>query len=160
MNEHLIRQFYTCFQNRDWKGMQACYGDDAFFYDPVFENLEGYEVKAMWEMLLKSASDLQITFSDIHADEDYGSCSWVATYTFSRTGRRVVNKVLARFKFQEGKIAEHQDSFDLWKWSRQALGVPGILLGWTPVLQKKVRAMARKNLDKFITNCSNNVQSP
>jgi|SRR5882724_8111469 len=155
MNEHLIRQFYTCFQNGDWKGIQACYRDDAFFYDPVFENLEGPEVKAMWEMLLKSARDLKIAFSDIHADKDYGSCSWVATYIFSRTGRLVENKVLARFKFQDDKIAEHQDSFDLWKWSRQALGLPGILFGWTPVLQKKVRVMARKNLDKFLASHEN-----
>lgn len=158
--KQLIREFYTCFQNGDWKGMQACYHEDVVFYDPVFENLEGTKVKAMWEMLLRSARDLRITFSDIQADDEnegmaegddiYGSCNWVATYTFSQTGRRVVNKVKARFKFQDGKIAEHMDSFDLWKWSRQALGLPGILFGWSTVMQKKIRAMARKNLDKFI----------
>ncbi|HMH21717.1 MAG TPA: nuclear transport factor 2 family protein [Puia sp.] len=155
--EQLIRDFYTCFQNRDWKGMQACYGDDAFFYDPVFQDLQGHEVKAMWEMLVKNARDLQIVFGDIRVDNDigdgvYGSCNWAATYTFSQTGRRVVNKVKARFKFEDGKIAEHMDQFDLWKWSRQALGLPGILFGWTPPLQKKIRAMARKNLDKFLTS--------
>jgi ketosteroid isomerase-like protein len=151
-DEKIIREFYTCFQRLDWQGMQRCYTADVAFYDPVFENLEGEEVKGMWEMLLKSSRDLRVEFSDIQSDDDgYGSCRWVATYTFSRTGRRVVNKVSALFRCQDGKIAEHQDLFGLWKWSRQALGIPGIFFGWTPFLHKKIRAMARTNLDRFLT---------
>jgi ketosteroid isomerase-like protein len=152
LNEQLVQEFYGCFQRRDWQGMQACYTPDVVFYDPVFENLEGEEVKGMWEMLLRSSQDLRVEFSDITADEDgYGSCHWVATYTFPPTGRRVVNKVTANFRFQDGKIAEHQDLFDIWKWSRQALGIPGILFGWTPPMQRKIRALARKGLHKFLT---------
>jgi ketosteroid isomerase-like protein len=152
--EQLIKVFYTCFQKLDWKGMLDCYHEEVFFYDPVFENLEGPQVRAMWEMLLSNAKDLQLSFSNIQADpakDSYGSCDWVATYTFSQTGRRVVNKGKALFTFSEGKIAEHHDNFDLWRWSRQALGIPGILFGWTPVLQNKIRQKARRSLEKFMT---------
>jgi hypothetical protein len=148
--EQLIKGFYTCFQKLDWKGMLDCYSEEIFFYDPVFENLEGPQVRAMWEMLLSRAKDLELSFSDIAFEDDYGSCCWIATYTFTSTGRKVVNKGKARFAFNEGKIVEHQDEFSLWKWSSQALGLPGILFGWGYLLQNKIRRNARKNLEKFM----------
>src|SRR5579872_7117909 len=106
--EEIIRRFYACFKESDWRGMLACYSQDVFFYDPVFGNLEGDQVRAMWEMLLSNAKDLAFEFSDIVAEGDgYGSCHWVATYTFTATGRRVVNKAKALFKIADGKITEH-----------------------------------------------------
>jgi hypothetical protein len=51
--------------------------------------------------------------------------------------------------FRDGKICEHHDSFDLWRWSRQALGFKGLLLGWTPVVSNAVRAQALKGLKAF-----------
>src|SRR5260221_476782 len=102
-DEQLIRNFYRYFQNLDWKGMSGCYTEDIFFYDPVFANLEGEEVRAMWEMLLRNAKDLQINCSDIKLDEGYGNCHWIASYTYSSTGRKVVNKGMAYFKFSGGK---------------------------------------------------------
>jgi ketosteroid isomerase-like protein len=148
--EQLITDFYTCFQRRDWKGMLNCYAEDVFFYDPVFENLDAAQARAMWEMLLSRAKNLELQFGDIVTEAGYGSCQWVAAYTFTATGRKVVNKGKARFSFEEGKIAEHQDDFSLWKWSSQALGLPGLLFGWTSLLQKKIRRNARKSLEKFI----------
>jgi len=149
-NEQLIKKFYDCFGKRDWKGMLDCYHEEIFFFDPVFQNLEGAEVRAMWEMLLRNATDLQVTAADIVAADDYGSCRWGATYTFSATGRRVVNKCKGSFTFSGGKIIEHQDEFSFWNWSRQALGLPGMLLGWSSFIQKKVRRQARQSLDRFI----------
>jgi hypothetical protein len=148
--EQLITVFYTCFQRLDWRGMLDCYGEDIFFYDPVFENLDGAEVRAMWEMLLNPAKDLALQFSDVVAEAGYGSCEWVATYTFTATGRIVVNRGKARFTIHEGKIVEHHDAFGLWKWSRQALGYPGLLFGWTALLQRKIRRNARRSLEKFM----------
>jgi hypothetical protein len=73
----------------------------------------------------------------------------VARYLFSQTGRTVVNRIEARFVFRDGLIAEHHDTFDLWRWSRQALGFKGVLLGWTPFVQRAIRAQARKGLDAY-----------
>jgi hypothetical protein len=47
-------------------------------------------------------------------------------------------------------ITRHRDRFNFWSWSRQALGAPGLLLGWTPFLRQKVRAQAAANLQKFL----------
>lgn len=138
-------------QRLDWKGMLACYGEDVTFYDPVFESLDDGQVRAMWEMLLSRAKDLQLRFSDIVSEDGYVSCRWTAAYTFTATGRKVINVAEARFAVYEGKIVEHQDVFSLWKWSRQALGMPGILFGWTSLLQRKIRRNARRSLEKFMS---------
>ena len=150
-NEQVIRRFYTAFQQLDNITMLDCYSDDAIFSDPVFGILQGAELKAMWEMLCKNAKNFSLVFSGIQLlDEEYATCNWVATYTFSATGRHVVNSIKAHMRIQNGKITEHTDKFDLWKWSRQALGIPGWLLGWSGFIQNKVHNKARKSLDKFM----------
>lgn len=150
-NEQLIHQFYTAFHNKDFRTMQSLYRDDARFSDPVFHELSAKEARAMWEMLISSASDLKISYSNVTADERVGKCRWEAWYTFSKTGRPVHNMIDAQFAFREGKILSHLDKFDFWSWSRMALGTSGLLLGWTPILLNKVRATARERLQKFMT---------
>ena len=150
-NEELISRFYSCFQQKDYKGMNSCYSDDIIFFDPVFTLLEGDQVKAMWEMLCKNAKDFSLEFSDIKTlDESYYSCNWVASYTFSKTGRRVVNRIKAYMKIADGKIIEHSDAFSVHRWSSQAFGWVGWLFGWNRFFQQKVKNEARKNLLKFM----------
>jgi len=151
-NEALISRFYTAFQQLDYATMQDCYSDNPVFSDPVFGLLQGQEVKAMWEMLCKNAKNFSLVFSNIQLlDEEYATCNWTASYTFSKTGKPVINNVKAHMRIENGKITEHTDKFDLWKWSRQALGVPGILLGWSNFIQGKVHKNAKGSLEKFMT---------
>jgi len=125
-NEELINKFYSAFQKRDFKTMNSCYSDEIVFFDPAFEILKGVEVKCMWEMLCKNAKDFSLSFSNIKKLEDeYYTCDWIATYTFSKTGRNVVNKIRANMRMEDGKIVEHSDAFSLHKWSTQALGTVG-----------------------------------
>lgn len=149
-NAALIDRFYMAFAERDHAAMGSCYAPDATFTDPVFRDLQGDEVRAMWRMLCERGTDLELSHSEVQADEDSGSARWEATYTFSGTGRRVHNEITASFRFADGLITEHVDSFDLWAWSRQALGPTGALLGWTPVVRARIRAQARANLDAFM----------
>jgi len=83
-------------------------------------------------------------------DEEYATCEWEANYTFSGTGRRVVNKVKAHMRLRDGFIIEHSDSFDMYKWCRQALGWKGWLLGWSGFLQNRVRRQAFVSLEKYM----------
>ncbi|MCU0238090.1 MAG: nuclear transport factor 2 family protein [Pyrinomonadaceae bacterium] len=149
-NEKLIQHFYNSFAQRDYKAMQDCYADDATFSDEAFQNLNSAQVKAMWEMLIKSGKDLEIRFQNVSADEKNGSAEWIANYTFSQTGNKVENRIKANFEFANGKIVKHIDSFDFYKWSSQALGLTGKLLGWTSFLKKKVSEKAMKSLAEFM----------
>ncbi len=156
MSEHeaLIANFYRAFGDRDYKTMQQSYHPDAVFSDPVFTTLHGDEIGRMWEMLATTAKDLRIEAENIAANGNGITCRWHAWYPFSRTGREVHNIVNATFVFQDGKILRHTDNFDFYRWSRQALGLTGVVLGWTPFLQNKVRETAARSLKNFIQAAS------
>lgn len=149
-NDDVIRTFYAAFQRRDHQAMAACYTPDPRFSDPVFTDLRGARVGAMWRMLCERGKDLQLEASAITANETAGSAHWDARYTFSATGRPVHNRIDAAFVFEGGKIARHTDRFDLYAWARQALGLKGLLLGWSPPVQNAIRRQAARGLDTFM----------
>ncbi len=148
-NAELITKFYTAFQKLDAETMASCYASDVHFTDPVFPSLHGSEASDMWRMLASRAKDFSLTFDGVEADEQTGKAHWVATYIFSQTGNTVVNDIHASFIFRDGKIVRHIDSFDLWRWARQALGFKGLLLGWTPIVSGAMRKQAAKGLAVF-----------
>ncbi|MCE3003097.1 MAG: nuclear transport factor 2 family protein [Xanthomonadaceae bacterium] len=147
-NAETIHRLYVALGQRDGEAMAACYTPDATFEDPAF-SLRGEAVGDMWRMLCTRGKDLTVEASGIDADASTGRARWVATYTFSGSGRKVVNRIDARFTFRDGLIATHVDTFDLWRWASQALGPVGLLLGWTPFLRAKIRAQAAQSLAKF-----------
>jgi ketosteroid isomerase-like protein len=149
-NKDIIQKFYTAFQQKDYKTMQDCYASDAVFSDEVFKDLNAAQVKAMWQMLLTSAKDFTLEFKNVQANDTTGSAEWIATYTFSATNRKVINRIKAGFTFENGKIVQHTDRFSFYAWAKQALGTPGLLLGWTGSLKKKVQQKAMKNLEGFM----------
>lgn len=158
MQDHrqTIESFYAAFARLDADAMARCYADDVTFRDEVFELQGKREVMGMWRMLCegvkaKGRDDWKLTWSEVSANGDAGQARWDAHYRFSKTGRLVHNVIQARFVFDhKGEIQRHRDSFDFWRWSRQALGTPGTLLGWSPMLRGAVRKQARESLDKFL----------
>lgn len=149
-HEQLIETFYSAFQERDSAGMAACYHPSIHFTDPVFGDLHGVEVAAMWHMLCEQATDLEIVFSDVAANDGTAGAHWEATYTLGSTGRVVHNRIDASFEFLEGRIVRHVDTFDLWRWSRMALGITGTLGGWSGPAKAKIRKTANRGLTRFI----------
>ena len=150
MSEQTIRRLYDALDRADGEAMAACYAPDATFEDPAFGRLEGDEVGAMWRMLCERSTDLDVTLEEAAADGSEGSAHWIARYTYTATGRPVVNDVRARFRFgADGRIAEHMDTFDLRRWAAQALGTSGRVLGFTPLLGPAVRRRARGTLEEW-----------
>lgn len=149
-NEKLITTFYQAFSNRDFATMAACYGPKARFTDPVFRDLDRLEVSAMWHMLCDQGSDLAIAFSDVSADDRTGAAHWEPSYSFGAKSRSVHNTIDATFTFEDGKIVEHIDTFDLWRWSRMALGLPGVLTGWSGPTKTRIQKTANASLRRFI----------
>ena len=150
-NSLLIQKFYTAFANFNAEEMASCYHKDVLFEDPAFGKLNQKEVISMWKMLLERRNgNLKIEFSDVVANEKSGSATWIATYIFSQTNRKVLNIIEAKFEFKDGLIIKHTDHFDFYKWTKQALGAKGYLLGWTNFMQKKVQQNARKSLQNYM----------
>ena len=130
--------------------MARCYAPHVRFSDPVFQGLIGDEARAMWRMLCARGKDLRIEFRDVRAGDHTGSAHWEAWYTFAATGRPVHNRIEATFAFEDGLIVRHVDRFSFWRWSAQALGATGALLGWTPLVRGKVRDQAAAGLARFL----------
>lgn len=148
-SERLIGRLYAALGRCDGEAMADCYTRGASFSDPVFPALAGAEVGDMWRMLCHRAGAMRVEVTNIVADDATGSADWQAWYEFADTGRRVHNLIHAEYQFRDGRIFAHVDEFDLWRWSRQALGLPGLLLGWTPPLQRRVRQQAASSLARF-----------
>jgi ketosteroid isomerase-like protein len=149
-NLSLIDELYSAFARRDGTAMAQCYAPDATFSDPVFVGLRGEQPGGMWRMLTSRAKDLTVDLVSRDASAADGKANWVAHYTFAQTGRPVVNDVRSTFRFADGLIIAQVDEFDFYRWSRQALGPSGLLLGWTPFLRRSVQRKARAGLDAFL----------
>ncbi len=109
----------------------------------------------MWRMLCGRSSDLKIEYKLKKIDEQHFQVNWDATYTFSKTGRKVHNRIEAQLELDQGRIVRHQDHFDFWRWSRQALGLPGLMLGWSPIVRNAVRKEADQALQSFLKKTKN-----
>ncbi|MBN8503837.1 MAG: nuclear transport factor 2 family protein [Burkholderiales bacterium] len=151
MSRRTIETFYAAFRQLDGAAMQACYAPQAAFQDEAFTLQGREEIGAMWRMLcdVTRAKGLDVWQLDYQVLDEHHA-HWDAHYRFSATGRMVLNHIDASFEFDNtGLILRHRDRFDFWAWSRQALGLPGLILGWTPMLRAKVQAQAAKNLAAY-----------
>ena len=152
MSKATIERFYAAFAQLDADTMESCYASGAQFDDEAFSLQGAKAIGGMWRMLCqatkaKGMAHWKLVVSDITAQ----SAHWEAHYLFSATGRLVHNKIDAAFEFDhQGLITRHRDRFNFWAWSRQALGTPGLLLGWSPWLRANVRAKAAANLQAFM----------
>ncbi len=147
----IIETFYESFQKLNAEEMVRCYHDDIVFEDPAFGILKGERACNMWRMLCKSqeGKDFKLTYTNVETNESKGSAVWEAFYIFSKTGRKIHNVVQSEFTFKDGKIITHVDDFDLYKWSKQALGFKGAVLGKTLFFKNKVRHNTNVMLNKF-----------
>ena len=124
-NKQIIENFYRAFAASDIEGMLSCYHDKIQFEDPAFGKLEGDRAKNMWRMLLLSSNgEIKLSFSNVEADETSGSAYWIAEYYFSKTGRKVINHV--------------------------ALGMTGVLIGWSSFFKHKMQKGTNTLLDNFM----------
>ena len=150
-NEEIIHTFYKAIQDKDPQTMVNCYHKNIEFSDPVFGNIKGDRVRAMWFMLVERGGDnLHVAYDEVQANDYSGSAKWIATYKFGPKKRKVVNNVVATFYFQNGKILQHTDHFDLSKWAKQALGLKGFLLGKTQFLKRKIQQQSSASLSKYL----------
>lgn len=153
-----LTRFYNAFAHLDPATMAQCYAPEARFRDEVF-TLDGRDqVMAMWFMLCESLDgsgrgDWKLNYRVESVDAQTARLHWSARYHFGQALRPVHHRIDASFRFDDaGRITHHHDSFHFWRWSRQALGLPGLLLGWSPLLRRQVSARAHARLDRYITD--------
>ena len=154
----LLKRFYTAFSTLDARTMQSCYAPHAQFEDPLFALQGAEQIGAMWQMVCQTIRNggQAVWRLETHEVEaaggERGSARWEARYRSGAAGRMVHNVVEAEFTFEDGLIATHAESYDFWRWSRQALGSTGLMMGWTPMLRNQVRRQAQGKLERFLAH--------
>jgi ketosteroid isomerase-like protein len=144
----IATKLYGAFVRKDGATMASLYANDATFSDEVFVDLTGLDAGKMWRMLCTS-KDLKVTYEILECTKDVARIKWQAHYLFSKTGRPVHNIIDATITVADGKIRSHTDKFPFWKWSAQALGPIGLILGWSPIIKNMVRQQAKARLQAF-----------
>lgn len=149
--DNIIQKLYNAFSELDAEKMATCYHDDIIFEDPAFGELKGVHAGNMWRMLCQSqkGKEFIVTSSNIVFEDNKGSAHWEAKYNFSKTNRKVHNKIDAKFEIKDGLIIKHTDHFDLHNWAKQAMGFKGFLLGGTSFFKKKLNTQTKSLLEKF-----------
>ena len=153
-----LERLYAAFERREGEAMQALYAPQATFDDPVFSLHGAHEIGGMWRMLCRSArkrsrDEWSLAASGLRVERGQGHAHWETTYLYGTADRRVHNVVDASFEFTaDGLILRHVDEFDFPVWARQALGLPGQLLGWSGLLRRYVRRQAGDRLARFLAN--------
>jgi len=156
MSRQTIERLYGAFANLDGAGMEACYAEKARFEDPVFRLAGRRQIGGMWRMLCENArmrgiGQWKLELGEVRTSAAKGRAHWEAHYRFGEAGRKVHNRVDARFDFDDDAlIVRHRDDFAFWRWARQALGAPGLLLGWSSWLQQRVQHKAGQQLQRYL----------
>jgi ketosteroid isomerase-like protein len=125
--EQVARQFYGAFVKRDYATMEQLYSPNVNFRDAIFAYPNRDGAMGMWRKILGDPSkptENQFRYEFKRMEGDVAVGVWVADYKVF--GRPVHNVIESRMTVRDGKIVDHQDSFDLAKWSRQALPVGGL----------------------------------
>ncbi len=149
--KNVIEIFYKAFNDLDAETMVSCYHKDIVFEDPAFGVLKGKRAGNMWRMLCESqkGKNFKIVATNITCNSKTGAAHWEAFYTFSKTGRKIHNKIDGEFIIKDGKIIKHTDYFNLHNWAKQALGFKGYLMGGSGFFRRKLHSQTNGLLDKF-----------
>jgi hypothetical protein len=152
--KNIIEEFYEAFSNLDAESMVKYYHPNVVFRDPAFGELKAERAKNMWRMLCHSqkGKGFKVKHQVTNFNKENANAQWEAFYTFNQTNRKVHNKISATFKIQNGLIVEHIDEFNLYNWSKQALGIKGYLIGNTSFFMKKLQQNTNLLLNKFEKN--------
>lgn len=147
----IAENFYTAFAKLDAEQMAKYYHPDIVFQDPAFGELKGKRAMNMWRMLCDSqkGKDFKIQFEVLEESENQAKVNWEAFYTFSKTGRKVHNKISASLVIKDGLILKHTDEFNLYRWSKQAMGWKGFLMGYSSFFRNKLQYSTNRLLDTF-----------
>lgn len=150
-NQEIIEAFYKAFQQQDSKAMNSLLAENVEFNDPAFGKLKGDEVKYMWQFLTENAKDFSLKINNIKSKNQTVTANLEATYTFSTTGNKVINKISSSFEFENGKIINHNDDFDLKNWVKQALGNTAGIFGGSFLVRNVVQKQSKALLQKYIS---------
>jgi SnoaL-like domain len=154
-NAMIAFKLYEAFRTRNFLRINECYHDNAIYSSPFFDSLKKNEILAMWKAFLLNDSTMELTHSDILAEdvgEQLGEANWEVKYTYRDTKRRVNLEIKSKLQFKGGKVFRHEDSFNFYLWATQAYEIQGVLFGIFGFFRNKIKRKMYKNIEFWINN--------
>ena len=148
----VVDRLFEALRRADASVIDACYHPQISYSDSVFEDLRGARVALRWRMLLQQADGFSLEHGLVFADERKAQVQWTADYRLR--GKRIRVPILSTLAIWDDLIVRQVDEYNFWQYSRQAQGIPGLLLGGLEPFQKIVRRRARRDLERFATSVS------
>lgn len=156
-NEDVIKKFLTCYQNHDFSGMNDCLDENVTFSDFACD-IQGNKVRAMWHWFCgpyKERKDpVEVPEFEVGISEGgIVSAKYRVKYLYGSKKKCIDYFINSKFRVQNGKILEQQDSFgsiSQYQFAQRLLGFPGKLIGVTPLFRIVVRKKFAKTLSEFM----------
>ncbi|NET30820.1 MAG: nuclear transport factor 2 family protein [Cyanothece sp. SIO1E1] len=156
-DEDIAKRFLTCYKKHDFYGMHDCLDENVTFSDFAFD-IQGKEVRAMWHWFcipyLERKKPIDVPeFDIIQSEGDVVLAKYSVSYLYGEKQRPVDYSINVRFKLQNGKIVEQEDTFgsvSQFEFAEMAFGFPLKLLALTPLLRIVVKKKAGDKLRQFM----------
>lgn len=147
----VTEHFFGALQRHDVDALVRFYAHEAEFFHPLLGRLTQLQVSAAWRRFVQLTPDLSVRFRIEQVGPGAAEASWTQSYLFHLTGRRVSVSGTSQFLLgrQGGRlqIIKQIDQCDRRQWSRQALGMKGLLLSFVPGWRTFVENELRLTLD-------------
>jgi ketosteroid isomerase-like protein len=156
LNEETVLEVLRCYQQHDFKGMQAYLAEDVEFSDFAFK-IRGKAVKAMWHWFCipypPRTEPVKVPeFEVVKVEGDRVTARYRVVYLYGESLRPVDYWIRSTLTVRDGKIVAQTDQFDTlstFQFAKMAFGLPTALLAFTPLLRSTVQKKATEKLDKF-----------
>lgn len=148
-----LERFFDAMQRCDTEALRTSYHPALRFDDPLISTTSVGD-RLDWCGMLWSPRDAdgqriwQLELEEVRTRGALATARWNLRYRYTPTKRLIDQALHSHFSFDaDGRITTQRDSFDFWRWSRQAHGLLGLLLGWTPLMWDQAREQARASLE-------------
>jgi hypothetical protein len=151
-NVVLLERFYTGIQNSDIAAIRTCYAPNVVLLRPglwrATRRQDGSDVGHVIQPRRAPADHLQRPIRRrLHRLGTLGSPLRVRQ---DRAPGPQPDHL--RISLRRARVAEHRDSFRVYRWAAMAIGPVGRLAGWTPLLRSALHKETVRLLDRFQAN--------
>jgi ketosteroid isomerase-like protein len=142
-NWTLVEQHYKAIQAKDADAILAVYAADCRIDHPLIGRMSKDEFSKAVQAFIRQTPDYELEFQISHAGAQRVDAEWALTHVFHLTGRTIRLAGATTYFLSANRITRHIDQFDRRAWSRQAMGMTGLVLsfvpGWRSFVERELR---------------------
>jgi hypothetical protein len=142
-NWTLVEQLFKAFQSKDTDAIFATYAADCQFDHPLIGRLSKNEFSMAIRAFMRATPDYELAFQINHTDAKRVDVEWTITHIFHLTAKVIKQHGTTTCFLSNNRIVQQIDKFDRRAWSRQAMGMTGLVLsfvpGWRSFIERELR---------------------